>query len=380
VRITRVSAVPFGSSEPPAAQGSWLSESRIANPMSIYPEHAAKRSSWTARFAAVLVRVATDEGVDGIATATGGRATAAIVNDHFAQLLAGEDPADIERLWDQMWRASLPYGRRGLPVMAISGVDQALWDLLGKASGEPVYRLLGGACRQDMATYHTTNDRADWASAEGVGVKVAMPYGPADGREGMAANVELVAECRRTVGPGKEIMLDCFMAWDVDYTRRMVAALAGLDVRWVEEPLPPDDYRGYERLGRSDLPVAVATGEHEHTRFGFATLIGTGGVDILQPDVDWAGGISETRRICQLASAYHLSVVPHAGGLQPGALHLMKSQVNTPLAEVARTLDRGAGPSRAPITGTPTPVGGRIAPSERPGLGIEISDTFVERP
>ena len=377
MKITAVDAVPFQAKEASPAR-SWLSESRIANPMSVYARYAEKRSSWTARFANVLVRISTDDGVEGIGTAIGGRAAAAIVTDHLASLLIGEDPTDIELLWDEMWRASLPYGRRGLPVMAISGVDHALWDLIGKRWGVPVYRLLGGACREDIATYLTTNDREDWASLEGTGIKIAMPYGPADGKSGLAANVALVSECRRCIGPEAELMLDCFMAWDVEYTRRMLAAIADYDVRWVEEPLPPDDYRGYERLGNADRPVAVATGEHEYTRFGFVTLIGTGGVDILQPDVAWVGGISEARRICQLASAYHLPVIPHAGGLQAGALHLMKSQPNTPLAEVARTRDRGSALIKPPVAGTPEPVGGRIRPSELPGLGLSVTDNLVE--
>ncbi|MDA8061417.1 MAG: L-rhamnonate dehydratase [Actinomycetota bacterium] len=371
MRIVEVSATPYRSSDvgrPP----SWLSESRIANPMSIYPEYAERRSSWTARFPGILVRVSTDEGLVGLGTSVGGAAAAAIVNGHLAQLLKGQDPKDIERLWDQMWRASLPHGRRGLPVMAISGVDEALWDLLGKAAGEPVYRLLGGSCRADLPVYQTTNDPTDWTGLAGVGVKLAIPYGPADGRPGMLANVDLVRSCRESIGPERDIMLDCYMAWDVEYTRRMVHLVEDLGVRWVEEPLPPDDYHGYERLAGLDSPVVIATGEHEYSRWGFVTLINTGGVTVLQPDVAWVGGISEARRICHLASCYHLMVVPHAGALQAGALHLMRSQVNTPLAEWVRTWDRAAGKPVAALDGLPEPVDGRITPSDEPGLGLRI--------
>lgn len=379
MRITDVRAMPFRSSD--QRQGpSWLSETVIANPMSIYPRYAKRRSSWSARFAGVVVRVETDAGLVGLGVTAGGRAAAAVVNDHFVDLLRNEDPTDIERLWDELWRASLPYGRRGVPIMAISGVDAALWDLLGKSAGVPVYRLLGGSCRDDLPVYQTTNDRTDWAQLEGVGVKLAMPCGPTEGKAGMAENLALVEECRAVIGPERDIMLDCFMAWDVEYTRRMVDLVAPLEIRWVEEPLPPDDYRGYERLSHLDSPVAVASGEHEHTRWGFATLIGTGGVTVLQPDVEWVGGISEARRICHLASAYHLVVVPHAGGLQAGALHLMKSQVNTPLAEWVRTWDRAAGRPRPALDGVPDPVAGRIAPSEEPGLGWRVSELFEALP
>lgn len=344
----------------------------------MYPRYHDRRSSWTAPFPGVLVRVQTDDGIEGLGTAVGGRASVALINEHYARLLVGEDPVDIERLWDQLYRASLPYGRRGVPVMAISGVDAALWDILGKAAGEPVYRLLGGATRDDLPIYQTTNDPTDWEQTEGVGIKLAIPYGPHDGKEGLAENRRLVQECRDTVGPDKEIMLDCYMAWDVEYTRRMIDLVEPLGVRWVEEPLPPDDYRGYEQLARVDSPVSVATGEHEYTRWGFTTLIGTGGVTILQPDVCWVGGISEARRICHLASCYHLTVVPHAGGLQAEALHLIKSQVNTPVAEWVRTWDREGGRPEPALVGVPDPFQGRIRPSDEPGLGVSLSDAFEE--
>ena len=144
--------------------------------------------------------------------------------------------------------------------------------------------------------------------------------------------------------------------------------MAPFGVRWVEEPLPPDDYfQGYQLLGRIDSPVSIATGEHEFTRWGFVTLIETGGVTILQPDVGWVGGISEARRICTLASSYHLKVVPHAGALQAGALHLMKSQVNTPFAEWVRTWDRATGRARSAIEGVPDRRGGGSLPVTSPG-------------
>lgn len=375
MRITAVEATPYRVAE--AKPPSWLASTTIANPMSIYPRYHARRSSWTADFPPVLIRVRTDEGVDGVATAFGGDATAAIVTQHLARLLVGEDPRHVTQLWDQMFRATLPYGRKGLPIMAISAVDEALWDAAGRAAGLPVYQLLGGACRESLPVYQTTNDRQDWQELEGVGIKLAIPYGPADGTEGLARNVRLIAECRQTIGESRDIMLDCYMAFDVEYTRRLIGAVEPLGVRWIEEPLPPDDYKGYEALGKVDSPVSIATGEHEFTRWGFTTLIDTGGVRILQPDVNWVGGLSEARRICLLASSHHLMVVPHAGGLQAAALHLMLSQVNTPLAEWVRTWDRASGRSPAALAGVPDPAGGRIAPTDAPGLGLTVTDALV---
>ena len=355
------------------SQPSWLSETVIANPMSIYPKYSARRSSWMGRFPSWALVVETDEGIEGIAPANGGHAVRAVVEDHFAHLLAGEDPFDIERLWDQMFRASLPYGRKGLSMFAISSVDCALWDIVGKALGQPVYRLLGGAVKADMPVYVTTNDRRDWDESEYFGVKLAMPYGPADGREGLLANRDLVKECRERIGEKRDIMLDCYMAWDVEYTLRMIDLVAPYGVRWIEEALAPDDVRGYEKLARYAGPVALATGEHEYSRWGHRELLETGALSVLQPDVMWVGGITEARRICALASAWNVLVVPHAGGLQAPGLHLIKSQVNCPFAEWVRTWDRDKGRPEPAILGVPDPEQGRIRPSEEAGLGIRLN-------
>lgn len=369
MKFTSVDAAPLrsrGAAPPP----SWLTSARIASPMSVYARYRDQRSSWSADFGRVVVRVRTDAGVEGLSTGFGGAAAVAVIQEHLSRLLAGEDPRHADTLWEQMYRATLPYGRKGLAVMAISAVDEALWDAAGKAAGQPAYQLLGGACRESIPIYETTNDPQDWSELDGTGVKLALPYGPPDGKEGLTANARLVQECRRAVGPEREIMIDCYMALDVEYTRRLVDVAESAGVRWIEEPLPPDDYCGYESLSRLDSTVQIAAGEHEYTRWGFATLIDTGGVTILQPDVNWAGGISETRNIYRLASAYGLTVIPHAGALQAPALHLMMTQANTPVAEWVRTWDRAAGRPASLIEGVPDPAGGRIAASSAPGLGI----------
>ncbi|MCY0909980.1 MAG: hypothetical protein OWR62_16525, partial [Sulfobacillus thermotolerans] len=239
-----------------------------------------------------------------------------------------------------------------------------------KAQNLPVYKLLGGSTKSQIPVYQTTNDPTDWADSAFFGVKLAIPYGPIDGTEGIQGNVALIKACREAIGPTRDIMLDCYMAWDVNYTLRMIDAVEPLGVRWVEEPLPPDDYHGYEQLGKYSTPVAIATGEHEHTRWGFRELIETGGVTILQPDLAWVGGISETRKICAMASAYGLQVIPHAGGLSAAGLHLIKSQVNVPFAEWVRTWDRDKGRPMSVIRGIPDPENGAINPSDDPGLGM----------
>ena len=380
MRISGVTVTPVRPDD--SQPKSWLSESVVANPMSIYPEYAARRSSWGAQWGPeLLVRIQTDEGIEGIGCGVPG-GSRPIIEDHFRHLLIGQDPFDIEKLWDQMFRSSLPYGRKGLPIMAISGVDVALWDIVGKATGLPVYKLLGGKVRESLPVYSTGNDVAFYKQLGFTGFKLAMPYGPADGYSGMKANVELIERTRETVGPDAEIMLDCYMAWSVDYTLRMTRLIEPYRIRWVEECLPPDDFAGYAELTSKSL-VPVATGEHEYTRWGYRELIEHRCCHILQPDLAWVGGITEVKKIAAMASAWGLDVIPHAGGLQPWGLHFMASTVNCPLAEWVVIGNEGEANPIRPLfpylDGAPVPVDGRISPSDAPGIGVTpIAERLLE--
>lgn len=378
MNITRVTATPIRSIE--HAPPSWLSDSVVANPMSIYPQYKAQRSSWGPKWGPdVLIRVETDEGLEGIGAAAP-TAAQALVEEHFAHLLVGQDPFNIEMLWDQMFRSSLPYGRKGLPIMAMSAIDVALWDVIGKASGEPVWRLLGGATKEALPTYCTGNDVGFYRQLGFRGFKLAMPHGPTDGWEGMKRNIELVERSRNLVGPDNELMLDCYMAWSVDYALRIARLVEPYRIRWIEEALPPDDYEGYSEL-TAKSPIPIATGEHEYTRWGFKELIARRCCHILQPDVAWVGGISEARKITGMASAWGLDVIPHAGGLQPWALHLMYAQVNCPLAEWVVISNPGeANPLRSLfpyLNGVPVPQNGMMRPSNDPGIGVTVNEDYL---
>ena len=167
---------------------SWLSDGLIANPMSIYPAYREKRSSWFGPMTAAIVEIETDAGVRGLGTVGGGKGNLAapIIDDQFRNLLVGQDPFRIELLWDQMYRASQFYGRRGAVIEVISGIDLALWDLVGKAVGQPVYNLVGGKTKDKIPAYVTGN-LTERHMAEGFrDVKLAVPHGPADGKEGTA--------------------------------------------------------------------------------------------------------------------------------------------------------------------------------------------------
>lgn len=379
MRITDVTVTPIRRDE--AKPKSWLSESLVANPMSIYPDYKAKRSSWNAQWGPeLLVRVVTDEGIEGIGCSVPGGARD-IIENHFHHLLLGQDPFDTEKLWDQMFRSSLPYGRKGLPIMAISGVDIALWDIVGKATGQPVWRLLGGATKEAIPVYSTGNDVAFYKALGFKGFKLAMPHGPADGWAGMKQNVALIEQTREIVGLESDIMLDCYMAWNVDYALRMIRLIEPYQIRWVEECLPPDDYEGYAELTAKSL-VPIATGEHEYTRWGYKELIGRRCCHILQPDLAWVGGITEAKKIAAMASAWGLDVIPHGGGLHPWGVHFIMSEVACPLAEWVVIGNQGEANPIRPLypylDGAPVPVDGTIRPSNAPGIGVTVNPDWLE--
>lgn len=378
-RITSVTATPIKPRSTHSA--SWLSESVVANPMSIYPKYKARRSSWGAKWGPeVLVRIKTDDGIEGIG-GTAPAPAAALIEGHLSHLLVGVDPFDVEMLWDQMFRSSLPYGRKGLPIMAISAVDIALWDIIGKAKGEPVWRMLGGKTKEALPVYSTGNDVGFYHKLGFRGFKLAMPYGPADGWDGMKQNVALVEQTREIVGPDNDIMLDCYMAWNVEYTIRMAKLLEPYHVRWIEECLPPDDYEGYAEITARIDSTTVATGEHEYTRWGFKELIARHCCHILQPDLVWVGGITEARKITAMASAWGLDVIPHAGGLQPWALHFIASQVNCPYAECVVIGNQGEDDAVRTLypflRGVPLPQAGFINPTDTPGIGVTVDPDWL---
>ncbi|MBM7567734.1 enolase C-terminal domain-like protein [Paenibacillus sacheonensis] len=358
--------------------GSWLSETVIANPMSNYPEYTDRRSSWLGMGGRVIVQIIADNGIEGLGESTGGMATASIIHEHIRRILIGKDPRDIEKLWDMMFKITLPYGRKGIPIMAVSAVDLALWDLVSKARSEPLYMSLGGATKDKVQAYVTGNESKLIKDRGYMGQKLAMPYGPSSGWEGMKRNAALVAETREILGPDMEIMLDCYMAWNVDYTIRMAELVAPYRVKWIEETLPPDDYAGYAEINRKVTSSAIATGEHEYTRYGYKQLIDCGAAQILQPDICWVGGVSEAKKICAMASAAHLPVIPHAGGLQPWALHLVFSQVNIPYAEFAYIHGADRTNFDPVFEGVQLPKDGWFGLPEEIGAGIRLREGALD--
>lgn len=360
----------------PGASNHWLVDSLISNPMSGYPKYREKRLSWgIGVLGALLVEIETEDGVVGIATGSGGAPAAWMIRNHFARFVVGEDARNVNRIWDELYRSSLPYGRKGLPIMAISAVDLALWDLIGKVRGEPVYNLIGGLSRDEITFYCTTPQPAAIKALGFWGAKVPLPHSHFDGENGLRQNVEFLAAHREAVGPEFPLMVDCYMSLSVNYAIRLAEAARHLNIHWWEEVLSPDDVEGFREIKRACPFVMWTTGEHEYTRYGFRRLIEERTLDIVQPDVMWVGGMTELLRIAAHAAAYDIPVVPHGSG--PYSYHFIASQTGPAFCEyVAASPD---GKTIQPVfgelfVGEALPVNGKLKMGAAPGFGMELAD------
>ncbi len=299
------------------------------------------RRKWMGPVGDVVVEVETDAGITGVGHgnwATGAIAT--IVDETLSKLIVGEDPHERETLWDVMYRATIPFGRKGAAVEAISAVDLALWDIAGKAANKPVYELLGGPVREEIPCYasnlhpvdHETleQEAIDYVEQGFDAMKMRFQYGPSAGRSGMKKNEEIVATVRDAVGHDIKLAADAYMGWNVRYAKKMLDRLEKYDLEWVEEPVIPDDIEGYADV-RASTDIPISGGEHEFTRWGHKELLERGAVDILQPDVHRCGGLTELRRIDAMASAHDVPVIPHSG-TNPH-LHFIAASTNAPMAE-----------------------------------------------
>jgi L-rhamnonate dehydratase len=355
--------------------GSWSTGGvEVANPMSIYPKYKPKRSLFMADdLGPEAVEITTDKGVKGIGY--GGPGAGFVIEKHLTKLLIGEDPFNIEQLWDILWRSTLYYGRKGLVVHAISAVDGALWDIVGNALGMPVYKLLGGQTKERIPGYCTGNDIEQHVEFGFKKLKLAIPYGPADGRDGMKKNADLVKRTRELLGPDGEIMLDCWMAFTERYTVEFAEMLQPYRVYWMEECLPPDDYAGFGRLNAQIQSTRIVTGEHEYTRYGFRLLLEYKAATIWQPDMNWCGGLSELRHIGALAAAHDIPVIPH-GGWRGGAPHYILAATNSPWCEMFMPPPGGPkevyGRFEEDNSITRGPEGIYMRPSDRSGFGWEL--------
>jgi L-rhamnonate dehydratase len=363
--------------------GHWIDD-HICTPMSKYPQYRQSRQSFGINVLGTLVvEVEASDGTIGFAVTTGGEIAAYIVEKHFARFVEGRAVTDLELIWDQMYLSSLYYGRKGIVLNAISGVDLALWDLLGKVREEPVYALLGGAVRDELKFY-ATGARPDLAQSFGfIGGKMPLHYGPESGDEGMRKTIDELSTMRQRVGSEFWLMLDCWMSLDLNYAIRLAHAAHEVGLKWIEEALPPDDYWGYAEL-RRNVPrgMLVSTGEHEATRWGFRMLLEMGCCDMIQPDVGWCGGLSELMKISSLADAYGVPVIPHGSSVY--SYHFVVTRQSSTFAEflmMAPKADEVVPMFTPLLLDEPVPVNGRLKVPDRPGFGVRCNPACaLQRP
>jgi L-alanine-DL-glutamate epimerase-like enolase superfamily enzyme len=346
----------------------------------------------------LLVKIHTDAGLVGIGEVDSSPEVAkAIFDAPFSHtiasglraLLVGEDPRDVERLWEKMYRGTIYFGRRGAAIHAISGADIALWDLLGKATGLPVYQLLGGAYRKRLRAYASdlmpptpeAAERRAHAMRDAGFSALKFGWGPLGQDE--RTDVALVAAARRGFGADADLMVDIGLCWDATTAISRCRRLAEFAPFWIEEPLPPDDLDGYGRLADA-VDVRIAAGEEEATCWGFADLIERGRIDVVQVDVSRAGGLTESRRIAQMAHQRNLPCVPHAfstGVLLAASMHWVASIPNGSMVEYTvaesplATGLTGTGLLQEPLRA----VDGYLTVPDAPGLGIELDEGMVAR-
>jgi L-rhamnonate dehydratase len=252
MKITSIRAFPIRRKSvdlSDARRPGWQDQAEIANPMSRYPRYKARRTSWRSALPDIGCLVTAEDGSWGFATGRMGTPAASLTNEHFGALLVGEPCLAAERLWDMMFRIASPYSAAGLASYAISAIDLALWDLKGKILQRPAYELLGGPSREQIMCYATGND-ADWHMELGFkATKLACPYGPADGLTGLAGNEELVAK-RALIGDDVDLMLDCWMAFDVESAVWLAERLRPYQLRWIEDCRIPEDMVGFAEMRR----------------------------------------------------------------------------------------------------------------------------------
>jgi L-rhamnonate dehydratase len=350
----------------------------IATPMSKFPAYQATRRSFGIDvLGSLLVEVEADDGTIGFALTTGGVPAAYLVEKHFRRFVVGQSAVNVDAMFDQMYHASLYYGRKGLTLNAISAVECAVWDLLGKLRQEPVWAMIGGKMR-DRQPMYATGPRPDLAKKMGfIGGKMPLPYGPAHGEEGLRRNIELAARMREACGPDFFLAFDCWMALSPAYALRLIEALHPYNFLWVEECLPPDDYSGYEQLvSQRSHSIMISSGEHEYSRWGFENLL-RAGVDMVQPDIHWCGGLGELLKIKALASAKGRLCVPHASSVY--SYHFAITSDATPFSEflmMAPKADRIV-PMFTPLfTNETVPVNGFVTMGDLPGFGVELNPTL----
>jgi len=341
----------------------------------------------------LVVRVITDEGIIGIGEVDSSPWIIKSIIDApkshtlcrgLKEIVIGENPFHISQIWEKMYQGSIYYGRRGAAIQAMSGIDIALWDILGKKTGKPVYELLGGHYRSKIRAYasslfaETLKDTGDLAKKYVDQGFTAVKFGWEPLGRDPHYDVQLIRTIREAVGQNIDVMVDAGLAWDAKTALQMAERFSEYDIFWLEEPLHPDDLDGYARLSQG-TDVRIAAGEEESSRFSYINLMDRGKIDIVQIDAARCGGLTEAVRIAQLAADRHKPVVNHAfktGILIAASLHFLAAVPNAFIFEYCVSESQ----LRRELTKQQFPLkDGMVAVPDDPGLGIELNDEIISK-
>jgi D-galactarolactone cycloisomerase len=342
-----------------------------------------------------IVEIETSDGIVGWGECYGPSAVAkAYIETQFAPRIIGRDAFDVEVIWEDLYNRIKDYGGRGMATSALSGIDIALWDIIGKSCGKPIHKLIGGAYRTEVTAYATglyfidmdrlgeeaVEEATEFAANGFVAIKMKIGLGSPK------LDIERVAAVRKAIGDDVRLMVDANHCFTVPQAIRIGRELEKLNVEWFEEPISPEDIDGYVEVTRS-LDMAVAGGENEFTRWGFRDLVVRKAMDIIQPDVCAAGGISECRKIATLASAHGVECIPHAWGSAIGlaaTLHFLAALPDQPPSfkpmPPLLELEQCENPFRDLLSVEPIlQKAGKVQIPTGAGLGIEINRSVLDR-
>lgn len=341
----------------------------------------------------LICRIETDEGITGWGEAFGpSMIHKTIIDKYYSEYLIGKDPFDTQVIWETLYNKFRDNGQKGVTVQALSAVDIALWDIKGKATGRPVYQLLGGKFREKLKPYatgmyrkytaneiaETVDEAASYVARGFKAVKVKTGFG-------LEYDIELIKSVREAIGKDIDLMVDPNHGYNASMAIRVGKAMEQYDITWFEEPVPPEDIAGYQEV-KNSLEIPIAGGEAEFTIYGMQHLINNRCVDIVQPDCTITGGLSEFQRISTLCSLANVQVYPHIWGSSVAlatGIHAAFSLPDFPPslepAPVYLEYDQTANVFREELaTSKPDVRDGWLYPPTKPGLGIEINEDLIK--
>ncbi len=386
-RITAVRSRVIGYSREPNT----LRRNLVTN-ASVFEDFETKPGGWMGQSFCTLVEIETASGARGVATAGAfNGAGKAIIDDYMAEMVLGQSVKQHELIWQRMYRSTVRFGRRGPAISALSAIDLAAWDAHGKITDSSVIELLGGQAQSRIPCYVSrlyALEDLDQLAAEAKGyiaqgftrLKQRFGFGPADGREGIKKNIDLIRAVREAVGEEVEIAADAYMGWDRAYAFEMAQRLREFNLSWIEEALMPHDSTSYADLRQRTPWQRWSHGEHSYTKWDFAEIIREKTSDILQPDINRAGGLTEGRKIAALAETAGLPVVPHSNEAHNLALSFTQLATTCPVVEYFPNVEPDTGNELfwRLFDGNPVAEGGYIEAPQGPGLGVTVNEESAD--